>query len=1017
MSEFLHNLIRRPIAVSMCLIAIMVLGVLSLRYIPVSLMPDVDIPKITIQVKGSGMSAQEVDSKLISPLRGQLMQISGIKDMTSDAKMDGGSITLTFEPGTDMSLLFIEVNEKVDRAMNSLYDVMERPKVVKASAMDIPAMYMDIRLKSEGQGGDADLRFAQLGRFVKKVVSHRIEQIPWVAMVDASGTTGTEIVCIPDIKKTEPLGITNADIENAISANNITLGALSVVDGLYRYSIHFDSQILNKEDIGNIYLNVGVRLLQLKDICSVEERAAVRNGIVRHDGDNAVTLAIIKQNDAQMADLQASMDEMIRQLSEEYPDIDFLLTRDQTQLLDYSIVNLRESLIIGAIMACLVLFFFMRNWRMPLLIVITIPISIIVTLACFYLFDISVNIISLSGLILGVGMIVDNSIIVIDNIVQKYESGRKLPDAVSEGTTEVFTPMLSSVLTTCSVFVPLVFLSGIAGALFYDQAMGITTSLFASLAVATLVIPVYFFVLYKNRKTRTLRSLEYDGGGRMYGWYESTMKYVLRHWGLVSIAFVVIAIAMVPIYSQLKKERLPEMDYTDAVLTIDWNEGISVEENDRRTNELLSQVQQQVETTTSMVGNQEFILSHTKDMTASESVVYMKCADENALQEAEATINSWIADHYPKCKAEFSVSGNLYDLIFSSGKNDLEIHLQTTSGRRPDMKMAERFIDSMKQRIPSLDVQPIAREQQIRYAADIEQLTLYKISYQKLFSQLKELLNKNEIYEINSGEMSIPVIVGVSGKDEATVLEHNVTNDEGVDIPLSYLIVPQKIETYKRLYAGSNSEYCPVVIHGDGRTVEQCMGIAKDIADNTENLTVTFTGEYFDSRELIAEVMVVVAVAIMLLYFILAAQFESLVQPVLILSEVVIDVVCVMLVLWVMGESVNLMSMIGIVVMSGIIVNDSILKIDTINKLRRSGMSLVHAILVAGHSRLKPIVMTSLTTILAIIPFLHKGDMGATLQFPLSLTIVVGMIIGTLVSLFFVPMLYYIIYKRTAKGC
>ena len=282
---------------------------------------------------------------------------------------------------------------------------------------------------------------------------------------------------------------------------------------------------------------------------------------------------------------------------------------------------------------------------------------------------------------------------------------------------------------------------------------------------------------------------------------------------------------------------------------------------------------------------------------------------------------------------------------------------------------------------------------------------------------LKELLNKNEIYEINSGEMSIPVIVGVSGKDEATVLEHNVTNDEGVDIPLSYLIVPQKIETYKRLYAGSNSEYCPVVIHGDGRTVEQCMGIAKDIADNTENLTVTFTGEYFDSRELIAEVMVVVAVAIMLLYFILAAQFESLVQPVLILSEVVIDVVCVMLVLWVMGESVNLMSMIGIVVMSGIIVNDSILKIDTINKLRRSGMSLVHAILVAGHSRLKPIVMTSLTTILAIIPFLHKGDMGATLQFPLSLTIVVGMIIGTLVSLFFVPMLYYIIYKRTAKGC
>ncbi len=1000
----------------MCLIAIMVLGVLSLRYIPVSLMPDVDIPKITVQVKGPGMSAQEVDSRLISPLRGQLMQIAGMKDMTSDAKMDGGSITLTFEPGTDMSLSFIEVNEKVDRAMNSLYDVMERPKVVKASAMDIPAMYMDIRMKSEEPGGDADLRFAQLGRFVKKVVSHRIEQIPWVAMVDVSGTTGTEIVCVPDTKKTEPLGISNADIENAISANNITLGALSVVDGLCRYSIHFDSQILNKEDIGNIYLNVGGRLLQLKDICSVEERTAVRNGIVRHDGDNAVTLAIIKQNDAQMADLQTSMDELVRQLAKEYPDIDFQLTRDQTQLLDYSISNLRESLIIGVVMACLVLFLFMRNWRMPLLIVITIPISIIVTLACFYLLDISVNIISLSGLILGVGMIVDNSIIVIDNIVQKQEVGRNLPDAVSEGTTEVFTPMLSSVLTTCSVFVPLVFLSGIAGALFYDQAMGITISLFASLAVATLVIPVYFFVLYKNRKNGTLRSLDYGGGGRMFDWYESTMKFVLRHRGLVSVSFVVIAVVMIPVYSQLKKERLPEMEYTDALLTIDWNEGISVDENDRRTGELLSQIQQQVETTTSMVGSQEFILSHTKDMTASESVVYVKCPNEAALRDAEAAVSLWIASHYPKCKAEFSVSGNLYDLIFSSDKNYLEIHLQTTSGRRPDLRTAERFIEALKRRMPSLDIQPVAREQQVRYATDIEQMTLYKVSYRQLFSQLKELLNKNEIYEINSGEMSIPVIVGVSGKDEAKILEHSVTNDEGVEIPLSYLIVAQKIETYKRLYAGNNSEYCPVVVCGDDRTVEQCMDIAKDVADNMDGLALTFSGEYFDSRELISEVMVVVAVAIMLLYFILAAQFESLVQPALILSEVVIDVVCVMLVLWIMGESVNLMSMIGIVVMSGIIVNDSILKIDTINKLRRNGMSLVRAIFVAGHSRLKPIVMTSLTTVLAIIPFLHKGDMGATLQFPLSLTIVVGMIIGTMVSLFFVPMLYYIMYKRKAKG-
>ncbi len=996
----------------MCVITLIVLGVLSLRYIPVSLMPDIDIPKITVQVSGDGMSAQEVDGKLISPLRGQLMQVAGLKDIESEAKMDGGSITMTFEPGSDMSLLFIEVNEKVDRAMNSLYNVMERPKVVKASAMDIPAMYMDIRLKPGHDMDDGGLRFAQLGRFARKVVTHRVEQIPYVAMVDISGTTGTEILCIPDLSKTQPLGITNADIEHAISENNITLGALSVVDGLYRYSIHFDSQILNKEDIENIYLNINGRLLQLKDICDIEERVTVRNGLVRHDEDNAVTLAIIKQNDAQMSDLQESVDELVAQLRNEYPDLDFQLTRDQTQLLDYSISSLRWSLIAGAIMACLILFLFMRNWRMPLLIIFTIPISLIITFACFYLLDISVNIISLSGLILGVGMIVDNSIIVIDNIVQKWRNGMRLVDAVVKGTTEVFAPMLSSVLTTCSVFVPLIFLSGTAGALFYDQAMGITTSLFASLAVATLVIPVYFYVLFSS-KHKAHHPPTADNQTWLFKWYEKTMRFVLRHQKTALAGFVVIIAAIIIVYPHLKKERLPEMDYTDALLTIDWNEGISVDENDRRCSLLIKSVEDKVETSTSLIGTQEFILSHTKDMSASECTVYFKCGSNSELLDVQDRIRNYLEANYPNSTAVFSASGNLFDMIFAGqGNADLEIHLQTSGGKRPDLITAEKFIGTLKDKMHDLNIQPIAKEQQIRYEADVEQLALYKISYQTLYNRLKELLDKNQIYEINRGERTVPVAVGVSAKDEATILSHSVTNSEEVEIPLSYLIVPQRVETYKRLYAGSDGEYCPLFINADDDEVERCMDIAREIAEDTDGLTVSFHGDYFESRDMIAEVMVVVVVAILLLYFILAAQFESLIQPIIILSEIVIDVMCVMLVLWILGQSVNLMSMIGIVVMSGIVINDSILKLDTINRLRRRGVPLVKSIFVAGHSRLKPIVMTSLTTILALVPFLHKGDMGAALQFPMSLTLIAGMIIGTLVSLFFVPMLYYVIYRK-----
>ena len=387
----INHIIHRPIAVTMCLIALVVMGCLALRYIPVSLMPDIDVPQITVQANIPGYSAQEIDRAVISPLRGQLMQVAGVKDIRSEARMDAGHVVMTFEPGSNIDLLFIEVNEKIDRTMNTMPKDMERPKVIKASAMDIPAFYLDIWLKNETNG----LAFAQLGRFAKGVVSKRIEQLPQTAMVDISGTVGTEITCVPDYEKLQALGLTVQDIETAIKKNNITLEALSVVDGLYRYNIHFDSQLLTKDDVANIYINHEGRLLQLKDLCSIEEHIAQRNGVVRHHTENAVTMAIIKQNDAQMADLQQNMESLLEDMRKEYPDIQFELTRDQTYLLTYTISNLKANLLVGVLLACLILFLFMRQWRLSLLIVMTIPLSLILTLLCFYVTGISMNIISL----------------------------------------------------------------------------------------------------------------------------------------------------------------------------------------------------------------------------------------------------------------------------------------------------------------------------------------------------------------------------------------------------------------------------------------------------------------------------------------------------------------------------------------------------------------------------------------------------------------------------------------------
>lgn len=1010
----LRDMIVRPIAVTMSLIAIAVLGLLALQKIPVSLMPDIDIPRITVQIPASGYAAPEVEQRYVTPMRQQLAQVAGLKNIESTSRMDAGTITMEFETGSNMSLIFIDVNEKLDRAMNNMPKEMERPKVMKASAMDVPAFYLDIYLKNEDPKNteNSELSFAQLGKFVKGVASKRIEQLPQTAMVDISGTVGTEIECTPDNDKLKSLGMTVQDIESAIRRNNITLGALSVRDGIYRFNIHFDSQLLTKEDVENIYINHNGRLLQLKDLCSVTERVAQRNGLIRHDGKNAITLAIIKQNDAQMEDLQKSMDGLLEELRTNYPDIEFQLTRDQTRLLTYTIDNLKGNLWVGALLAFLIILLFMRQWRMSILIAISVPLSLILTLLAFYLCGITLNVISLSGLVLGVGMIVDNSIIVIDNIMQKWRSGLPMKEAVALGTKEVCAPMLSSVLTTCSVFIPLIFLSGTAGALFFDQAMGVTFALFASLLVAVTVVPVYFYAFFRKKTYKSLDA-ENKWAGSMIPPYEIVMRWVLKHGGLCMTAFFCIIPLTVLVFRVIEKERMPYIAQDDTLMTIDWNQGISTEENDRRVTGLLQYVKDGTGSSTSMVGTQDFLLAHTKDITSSEAVVYLKCASEEQLYGVKTRILDYIRKKYGEVSVEFGEPGNLYGLIFSTDEADLNILLQTHEGRRPAVHTVRGFVDSLKVHFQQLDIMPVVTETDIRYVTDPEQMTVYKVSYERLLNRLKEIMNRNQVFEINDGAQSVPVIIGTDVREARLILANTVLNDDGTEIPISYLVKESQGEDYKRLQSSGSGEYFGISLNAKDRDIKKVMSYVDEYTHRPDSdLSAAFSGGYFSSRQMIGEMTVVLIVALALLFFILAAQFESLVQPLIILLEMVVDVFFVLFGLWLLGESLNIMSMIGIVVMSGIVINDSILKIDTINRLRREGNSIIRAIWVAGHSRLRPIVMTSLTTILALLPFLTKGSMGAAMQYPLSLALVIGMTVGTLVSLFFVPLLYYVIYRR-----
>ena len=428
-------LIQRPIAVLMAFTACFILGWVTYFSIPVSLLPDIAIPEITVQITGQNTSARELENTLVKPIRQQLMQVAGLKDIQSETRDGNGVVRLSFEFGTNTDLAFIEVNEKIDAAMSLLPRDVERPRVVKASATDIPVFCLNLTLK-EADKVDDEESFLNLCQFAETVIKRRIEQLPEVAMVDVTGLVGRQLQIVPDRDRMETSGITLDDIESALANNNVEPGSMTVRDGYYEYNIKFSTLLRTVDDVKSIYIRKEGRLFQLKDLAEVSIVPEKETGVSMSGGKRAVTLAIIKQSDESMDRMKESLAEVTDYFASIYPDIEFTITRNQTELLDYTISNLKQNLSLGFLFICIVAVLFLGDVKSPLVIGLSMVVSLITSFLFFYMFHMSLNIISLSGLILALGMMIDSSIIVTENIAQYRARGDSLEDACAKGTSE-----------------------------------------------------------------------------------------------------------------------------------------------------------------------------------------------------------------------------------------------------------------------------------------------------------------------------------------------------------------------------------------------------------------------------------------------------------------------------------------------------------------------------------------------------------------------------------------------------
>lgn len=1034
--------IHRPVAVIMAFLAFLILGIITYLNIPVSLLPDIAIPEITVQISGDNTSARELENTVVTPIRQQLLQTGKLRDIRTETRDGSAIIRLYFEYGANTDLSFIEVNEKIDEAMNHIPREIDRPRVIKASATDIPVFNLNLTLKNDPAFETPnEEEFLNLCEFAETVIRRRIEQLPEVAMVDITGLMKKEVVIIPDNDLLEISGFSLSDIESALNNNNIEPGSMIVRDGYYEYNIKFSSVLRTLEDIQNIFLTRNSKILQLKDLARVEMAPQKEKGFVFYNGKRAIVLAVIKQSDENMANMHEALNKVINRFQRDYPDIAFDTSQNQTELLDYTISNLQQNLILAFILVWLVSMFSLRDARTPLIIGISTFSALIISLLFFYLFRVSLNVVSLTGLVLALGTMIDSSIIVSDNIGQYRARGLSLNDACVKGTNEVIVPILSSFMTIIAVFVPLIFLSGIAGALFFDQAFSVTVGLLVSYVTGIALLPVLYRVVFSIRIPDGLRRMAKKSLSLIHKekqgkecrrehqqketWteriYHKGITWTFRHQVGVTVAMVLVFPACFFLFQFIPKEKMPDLSQNELLAFVEWNENIHIKENQERTLQLIQAVQDQLSESSALIGQQQYLLNRKREQTSSESEVYCKAPRKEDLPLLKESIREYLFEHYPEALVTFSPAETIFEKIFVTGEPELVVEYyiknRSQSPTAEEIGQIEKLLKEQTGEAPS----GVAFQQQLNITVDREKLLLYKVSYDEVYKALRTAFKENEFSILRSYQQYLPIVLADREQTVTEVINQTLIRAISLDdnnrnnrLPLSAFVTVTATEDIKTIVAGKNGEYIPLEFQ-ETQQAEQVMESIKEGHSEISGWDIAFSGTFFSNRKMLGELAVILLISVLLMYFILTAQFESFVQPFIILLEIPIDILAALGLLMLCGHTLNLMSAIGMVVTCGIVITDSILKVDAMNQLRKEGYPLMEAIYEAGRRRLNAILMTTLTSIVCMAPLLFSSDMGSELEKPLAIATIGGMLVGTPVSLFFVPLVYGWIYNKRQK--
>lgn len=1012
--------VNRPVLFTIIFVVLTGLGLFFYSDLPVEMMPEIEYPMITVITSYSGAAPESVEKSITKPIEEALTSVTGVKELTSTSSEGSSRVMLEFDFGTNLDTATNDIRDKLDRVKRNLPDDADTPLIRIFNSSSMPIMRLAVR-------GDRDL--GELRYIAENRIEDRLSQVEGVGDVNTYGGQVQAVQVELEQNRLDAYGLTIANIKSSLSKQNMELGGGDIETDTKEYLVRTTGEFKNVEEIAETVVAVrGGIPIHLYDLGKVFMGHKDKTSIASVNGEPGVYVSIQRATGANIVQVADGLYKKIEELKDYLPeDINLVIIRDDSTEIRDTLSELRTTLLQGLGLVICVLFIFLRSIRSTIIISISLPVAVFITMFAMYICGFTLNMMSMTGLILGLGMILDASIVVLENVYQHLDRGETGKEAVIEGAHEMIAAITASTMTTVVVFLPFIFYKNqleMVGQILTDVIFTIIISVSISLFVAIFLVPVlatkYFPVRTKRKavKIEEGKKAKVPFVERFRNGYRGTMRFAIKFRYLIILLIIAAFCGGLYMLSKTRIIYMPSMTSNNITISATLAPGTKLEETERFMLELEEIVKEEVK-------DYKYIITTSGSGTASYSgEISIELLSSSERTETPDQVRDKLRKYfnlYPQAKLNFSSRRG----GFSS---------------TPTIKVQLAYEDINNVRLAADDIMNLIR---LNMADSVTNTVL---DLTDGLPQVEVVIDRQRAYDfgLSVSDIAQEVRNSIEGTNATTYRESGNEYDvilrlqksdrlQIPDLNKIFLISSSGEKIYLSNVASLKKGVGPMTISRDNKrrlaTISvECSATAKmnEVQNNIkvlmdenmvfpDDVTYTFDGDWVDAQEKGKYVIIILSMAIILIFAVMAGQYESFKNPFINMFTIPLLVIGVAGIYYITGQSLSLFSAIGVVMLTGIVVNNGIVLVDYTNQLRAKGMSVYEACVEAAAARIRPILMTSTTTIFAMMPMAFSHKEGPNMTQPIALTVLGGLVSATLITLFFIPIMYYIFNKRADK--